>query len=407
MSAGGEYPAEGEGLRVLHIGPTPFFSDRGCHIRIRGLVLALQRRGVGCRLATYSHGNDVDGVITNRIAGIPGYTRIDAGPSPFKYLADLLLLWKVCGLLRRWRPHVLHGHLHEGALIGWLARSLVFWRRVPLVFDMQGSLVGELEEHAYFGRIAPLRWIFLAIEWAIDRMPEAIACSSSSSLQIARERFGVPEARLELVPDGVDADADAIAASGGTASSALQLPADRIIVVYSGALLPVKGLDELHATIAGCADQQLPVHFLLVGYPTEPTQVFLDSAGLTEHCTLTGRVDFGRLSELLAAADIAIEPKQAAAGEASGKLLNYMAAGLPVVCFDTPNNREMLGETGCYASADSTAQLVDGIVRLAGDADRRGQLGAAARARALESYSWDTSAATLEGLYTRFVERSS
>ena len=33
----------GRPLRVLHIAPTPFFSDRGCHIRIDGIVNALNR----------------------------------------------------------------------------------------------------------------------------------------------------------------------------------------------------------------------------------------------------------------------------------------------------------------------------------------------------------------------------
>jgi hypothetical protein len=125
-------------LRILHIGPTPFFSDRGAHIRIRGLMLAQQRRGHEVVLATYHHGSEVEGIRTVRSARIPGYTKLDAGPSPFKYLADLLLLWRVCGLVRRWRPDLLHAHLHEGALIGHVARVLIFWRRAPMVFDMQG-----------------------------------------------------------------------------------------------------------------------------------------------------------------------------------------------------------------------------------------------------------------------------
>ena len=39
-------------MRVLHIGPTPFFSDRGCHMRIRGLIRALNDAGVENRLFT-------------------------------------------------------------------------------------------------------------------------------------------------------------------------------------------------------------------------------------------------------------------------------------------------------------------------------------------------------------------
>ena len=234
-------------------------------------------------------------------------------------------------------------------------------------------------------------------------MPAGIAASSGSSLEIARDRFGVPAERLMLVPDGVDA----VAAAPRESAALPALPADRPIVVYSGGLLPVKGLDQLHDTIASAAERDLAVHFLVVGYPTEATERFLAERGLKNRCTLTGRVDFAALSGLLAAADIAIEPKRASAGEASGKLLNYMAAGLPVVAFDTANNREMLGEAGCYASPNRPGQLVDCIAELAVDAGRRARLGEAARARVLALYSWDASAALLDELYRRCAGRAS
>jgi glycosyltransferase involved in cell wall biosynthesis len=394
-------------LRVLHIGPTPFFADRGAHIRIRGLMLAQQRRGHEVVLATYHHGSEVDGIRTVRTARIPGYDKVEAGPSPFKYLADLMLLWEVLRLTWSWRPHLLHGHLHEGTLIGWTARTLLFWRRLPLVFDMQGSLTGELDEHAYFRRLPPLRWLFFAVEWLIDRMPAGIAASSRSSLEIARDRFGVSAARLTLVPDGVDVAGAPAPSVGAETARRLGLPAGRTIVVYSGGLLPVKGLDELHASIAAATSAGLPVHFLLIGYPTEATERFLAEHGIADRCTLTGRVDFADLASLLAASDVALEPKRATAGEASGKLLNYMAAGLPVACFDTPNNREMLGESGCYASPNSSTALVDCIGALASDPGRRERLGAVARERALESYSWETSAALLDDLYRSCTGRAS
>jgi glycosyltransferase involved in cell wall biosynthesis len=394
VSANVQAARSSEPLRVLHIGPTPFFSDRGAHIRIRGLMLAQQRRGHELLLATYHHGHEVAGIDTVRSARIPGYTKVDAGPSPFKYLADLLLLVRVCGLLVRWRPDVLHGHLHEGALIGWLARALVFWRRVPLIFDMQGSLVGELDQYGHFRWLPPLRWLFYAVEWVVDRLSAGIAASSRSSLEIARDRFGVSESRLRLVPDGTEIDVPAVPAT----VPGIDL-SGRKIVVYSGGLLPVKGLAELHATIAAAAERALDVHFLLIGYPTEATEAFLEAGGLGDRCTLTGRIAFDALPALLQGADIALEPKRAVTGEASGKLLNYMAAGLPVVCFDTPNNREMLGEAGCYASPDSGERLVDCIAELAADADRRDRLGMAARARVSENYSWDASAARLDDLY--------
>ena len=112
-------------LTVLHIAPTPFFSDRGCHMRIQGIVRALNKRGITSVVCTYNLGRDVEGVETVRTASIPGYTKLEAGPSAFKYLADILLFFKVCGLISSRKPDIIHAHLHEGALIGWAAR-LVF-----------------------------------------------------------------------------------------------------------------------------------------------------------------------------------------------------------------------------------------------------------------------------------------
>lgn len=394
----------GRPLRALHIGPTPFFADRGCHIRIRGLMLALQRRGITCSLVTYHHGREIDGVDTIRIPRIPGYTQLDAGPSPFKYVADFLLLLATCRAIVRERPDVLHGHLHEGALVGWLARNLIFWRRPPLVFDMQGSLVGELEGYAYFRGAGLLRRLFAAIEHVVDRLPARIACSSPESLRIARDRYGVAPERLHLVPDGIDPGAPG--GDRGACRRELGVGDDETLVVYSGSLLPVKGLEVLLATIAEVADRGLAVRFALIGYPTQATEAFLRRRGLQHRCHVAGRVDFERLAAFLAAADIAIEPKAADAGEASGKVLNYMAAALPVVCFDTANNRAILGETGCYASAGSVAALADRIGELVADPQAARAAGLAGQARAAATYSWDTSAATLESLYRDCLDPS-
>ena len=47
---------------VLHIAPTPFFSDRGCHIRICNEIKALIDCGMQVILCTYPLGDDVPGL---------------------------------------------------------------------------------------------------------------------------------------------------------------------------------------------------------------------------------------------------------------------------------------------------------------------------------------------------------
>ncbi len=78
---------------VLHIAPTPFFADRGCHIRIEGIVRSLRVLDWDSVVCTYHHGYDVEGVETRRIGAIESYTQTAAGPNPWKLWADLKLLF--------------------------------------------------------------------------------------------------------------------------------------------------------------------------------------------------------------------------------------------------------------------------------------------------------------------------
>ena len=60
-----------EARRILAVAPTPFFGDRGCHVRILEEVRGLQARGADVLVATYATGNDVAGVRTARAANVP------------------------------------------------------------------------------------------------------------------------------------------------------------------------------------------------------------------------------------------------------------------------------------------------------------------------------------------------
>lgn len=389
-------------LTVLHIAPTPFFADRGCHMRIRGLLAALNGRGVRNVLCTYPLGRDVPGIETRRTMRIPGYRRQQAGPSFFKYLADPLLLALSIRAIRQLRPHLIHGHLHEGALLGAMARRLAGGARVPLLFDMQGSLTGELDGHGYF-RLPGLRRLFRAMEGAITAMPDHLTCSSPSSERLLQEEFGVAAARITLVHDGCDQLATSL--DRNSLLRALDLPQDRPIVVYSGALLKSKGLAELGEVLLIAQQRQLGCYFLIVGYPTEEMENFVREQHLQDHCRLAGRVPYEELPRYLAAATVALEPKLSGSGEASGKLMNYLGAGLPVVCFATENNRRFLGEAGYFATDDQVVGLADALALALAQPEEAARRGREGRRRVQEHFSWDRAAGRLGTLYEKLLEK--
>lgn len=386
-------------LTILHVAPTPFFSDRGCHIRIRGIVLGLTRAGTRNIVCTYHHGNDVTGVETRRIRPIRGYNYVNAGPSPYKYLANIYLFIKVLKETFNVKPDILHGHLHEGALIAWVVRWCLFWRRIRVVMDMQGSLTGELTEYGYFERFKVLRRVFRGLENLIIRLPSHVFCSSASSLRILRKDFGLAAARCSLVADGMEV-AIRDDATRSRERQRLGLPSHAAVVVYSGSLLPIKGLGELHTAMLDSNERQTDCHFLLIGYPVDATRDFVTEHGLAARVTLLGQLAFEKLPGTLALADLAVEPKAAASGEASGKLLNYVGARLPVICFDTVNNRELLGDEGYYCPVGDAHCLAREIETVIADPEAATRRAEAAFVR-LQGYTWDAGARHILDVYAR------
>ena len=76
------------------IAPTPFFADRGCHVKILEEIKTLSKRNIKITLVTYHIGRDIEGIDIHRIINIPWYKKLDAGPSIHKYYLDLLLAAK-------------------------------------------------------------------------------------------------------------------------------------------------------------------------------------------------------------------------------------------------------------------------------------------------------------------------
>ncbi len=366
-------------LTVLHIAPTPFFADRGCHIRIRNELEALQKQKNPVRtiLCTYHIGRDVEGIDVRRIIPIPGYRKLDAGYSPFKFPADILLFFLVLKTCWRERPDILHGHLHEGGLLGWAVKTCLFWRRMALVMDMQGSLSGELVSYGTLNSKQILTRIVRGVEGVICRLPDFFLCSSRQSRETLHTRFGVqPEKTLllqDVVPDAFfeDHDRNALRQKHG-------LPLEKKIILYTGSLLPGKGIAHLLAAMHQLLRERDDLFFVLVGYPVEDARQFVREHGLENQVQLVGQVPYPELAEWLGVADVAVEPKEEDAGEASGKLLHYMAAGLPVACFDTGNNRKMLGGAGYYARAVHAEALAGAIGKILAhlrEAQERGRAG--------------------------------
>ncbi len=388
-------------LKVLHIAPTPFFADRGCHIRIRNEIESLAGRPVRVILCTYHLGGNVDGFDIRRIPSIPGYHKLDAGYSPFKFPADIFLFFLVLKTCLQEKPDLLHGHLHEGALIGWAVKTILFWRSMPLIMDMQGSLSGELTSYGTVKSGGLLRRIIVRVEMMICRMVDFFFCSSAESQDTLLTRFHVSPEKTMLLQDVVPDEFFKVRKNPGLRRK-LRIPTGKKVVLYTGSLLPGKGVQFITQAMVGLSKVRNDVFFVLVGYPKAEMAAFVRKNGLESNVLLPGRVSYDALARWLAIGDLALEPKESDSGEASGKLLHYMAAGLPVVCFDTENNRKFLGEPGYYARDHSALAFARAIMAALDDpkAAARGALG---RDRIRAQYSMEGLGRRLAAAYEQMI----
>ena len=164
--------------RILMVAPTSFFLDYGCHVRILEEARALQARGDQVRVVTYYLGRDWPGLDIVRTIPTPWRPDYEVGSSRHKIVFDLLLAGRTLREALTWRPDLIHGHLHEGALIGSVVGRLL---GVPVVFDLQGSLTGEMLDHGFVRRDTLAYYWWRRLEERIIDMPDAIVASTTHS----------------------------------------------------------------------------------------------------------------------------------------------------------------------------------------------------------------------------------
>jgi glycosyltransferase involved in cell wall biosynthesis len=381
------------------IAPTPFFADRGCHVRIYEEARALQALGCHVEVCTYHLGADRPDLKTHRTWRIPWYNKLSAGPSWHKLYIDVLLLLKSWSVARRFRPDIIHGHLHEGVAIGWVIGQLM---GLPTIGDFQGSLSGEMEAHDFVKRRGWLFRFWALNERWIDRLPHVPVASCEDVARELRERFGIPE--VIVASDGVDTETFKPGLEVGELGSLV--PPGRKVVVYLGHLDAYQGVDHILQAIPHVLRRVPQAFFLMMGYPNvEKYRQMARELGIDDAIRFTGRIDYDLAPRYLALGSVALGPKLSAT-ESNGKLYNYMASALPTVAFDTPVSRDILGDLGVYAVRGDVESLAKAIVGLLQDPEGAHELGQQLRARVASRFSWKNTAQQIMVAYELAISKS-
>lgn len=393
--------------RVLMIAPTSFFLDYGAHVRILEEARVLQKFNHRVKIVTYPLGRNVPDLDIERTIRIPWRSSHQVGPSRSKLIIDALLALKAFSVAWKWKPDVIHAHLHEGALIGGV---LSRWFGTPLVFDFQGSLTSEMVDHRFIAPRGVLFSLASRLERRINRLPHAILTSSQNAAYGLTNEFRVAADKVTVIYDCVHADTfvptwESMAPNAIKPSrvdklrAELQIPPERKIVIYIGLLDEYRGTGVMLRAAAKLIQRGTDVHFVIIGFPNiERYTALARELKIADRITFAGRVPYENVPLWLSLGDVAIEPKMSAT-EAAGKVLDYMAMGLSVVAFDMPVMKEYLGDLGVYAPLGDAAAMADQLAALLNDPQRARSIGTRLRERAMERFSWDRTGHEIERVY--------
>ncbi|MFA6184098.1 MAG: glycosyltransferase family 4 protein [Parcubacteria group bacterium] len=390
-------------MKVTMVAPVPFFVDRGTPMRILEEALALEKKGVEVNIVTYHLGRNVNEINEDskikvyRVARLLfWYNKREAGADWQKVVLDILLIWKTSKIVFLKKPDIIHAHLHEGVLIGWIVKYLFFWRKIKLVADFHGELVSEMESHGYLNG-GFVRKIFNLLEKIIFKLGD-FTIASSNELMGKINRLGKVN-NVGVVLDGVNID------KYKKNDFKKEENVDELKVIYSGAFVNNKGINILLEAILKISKMNLGgISFILAGGPRENIENFIKKNNLENVVKLISPLNYFDLPRVNKMGDIAIDPKTSQVGQASGKILQYMAAGLPVVCFDRENNRRYLGEAGYYVKEFDADGLVEGILyffRNKGNIKLMSEISK----KLIEKFTWESSAEEIINIYNKIKNK--
>lgn len=294
------------------------------------------------------------------------------------------VLFQLAKQLQAFRPALLQTFLFHANIIGRLAG---WWAGVPVV--VSGLRVAERGK----------RWHLWLDRWT-NRYVTLNVCVSEGVRQFAISHGGLSEAKLRVIPNGVDAER--YASAKPVDLSRFGIPAEAWTLVTVGRLTVQKGHDELLGAVAPLLIEDPRMHLLIVGEgPERETLDWLaDSFSVSGQVHLPGfQPDIPGILRSCQAFVLASRWEGM-----PNALLEALAAGLPCIATDVEGVRELLAdEAGTVVAPGNDHALREAVKRV-----RHQMLGTApseAQSVVLKRHAWAVISKQYEALFTECLSR--
>jgi glycosyltransferase involved in cell wall biosynthesis len=362
-------------MRIAYLCADPGIPVRGCKgasVHLRSLAAALHRRGHDVLLAATTIEGDE-----------PAPRGVVMEPLPSDEAEATA--WLTTGL-RDWRADVV---LERYSLKSGAGVDVAHRLGLNFVLEVNAPLVDEAAR--YRGLTDVQTWLVRekALLLASDQV---VAVSNGVRDHVLLS--GVPRSRVVVIRNGVDLDL--FAAGRGNAVRRRYGLRSKAVIGFAGSLKAWHGVRTLVLALAGLPEN---VHLLVVGDgpQREEIEALATALHVIPRLRMAGAVAHERMPDYLASMDIAVAPyePQPSFYFSPLKVMEYMAAGLPVVASNQGDLAEIIGDAGVLVPPGDEPALRDALNRLVRSEPRRRELSLRARRRA-QAMSWDGVAQEVE-----------
>jgi glycosyltransferase involved in cell wall biosynthesis len=355
----------------------PVFGRKGCSVHVQEVVRALIAEGAEVEIfAARIDGPRPPGLEKIVVHHLPPPVCADGAERELRLLAAND---ELTALVERAGPYDVVYERH--AL--WAHAGMESARRhgVPGLLEVNAPLVEEQAEHRALHHRALAQEVAAC---AFGAATALLAVSTGVASYLAR--FPGAADRTHVVPNGVDPRRFDLPATRSAS--------DDIAIGFVGTLKPWHGLDALVDAFASLATSLPRARLVLVGDGPErrALEERADAAGVGARVTWTGAVAPERVPSILAGVDLGVAPYPHLPDFYFSplKVLEYMAAGLPVVASRSGSLPALVehGVHGLIYEPSDVTGLAAALARLAAEPSLRRRLGRQARAKVRREHTW-------------------
>lgn len=393
-------------MRVLHMFDHSLPLHSGYSFRSRAILQAQRARGwQTAHVTSPKHTADgprdeeAEGFLFHRSdsvgAGLPGLVERAQIAASARRLEEIA---------RQFKPDVLHAH--SPALNALAAHRVARRLGIPWIYEIRAFW-----EDAAVGngtsREGSLRYrLTRAMEsWAVARA-DGVTAICNGLLDDLRLR-GVPDRKLQPIPNAVDVEAFTPPARDGALAAELGLD-DRLVLGFLGSFYDYEGLDILVDALALLSDRLPNATLLLVGGGPREDAIKAQVArlGLQDRVVFTGRVPQSQVGRYYGLVDLLVFPRKSMRLTelvTPLKPLEAMAQRKLVLASDVGGHRELIrdDDTGWLFAPDDPRALADRVADVAGRRSEWGRILDSGLYFVTNERTWTRSVANYQTLFDR------